>query len=430
MAYYHARSGVCRSGVTHAGLVNANVTATVGGTVRTSGILVDQFRISRSLDGRPSVCHGRMKGFTPSLGQTIYITRATPDEYLFGGTILRLVCQAQKGRPVEWDFEAVDFQWQMDRYERVNARYRGLGVGSIVARILSSCTDGGFVLGECPSTLGTITDILFTNELVSDALRTVAKQVGAYVLVDFEKHVHIRTNFNDGNSLTLSNSSDQRHIVYQEDMTQARNKVTVEGGGPQALSATSAGATSILVNETGWLDASSGGGLRYEEDLLTYTGASVSSGEGTITASGLGVDIPEAGNIYVRETVEDATAQSDMATTLGGGLSGVIHHVATDGRLDATSAAGLAATLLSFFKDPMKEIDYETSNRQTSVGKTVAVSISDPITISATFILQQVDISAFGIISGTSANLKWVAHGSKWMPSLPALLATSHGGSR
>jgi hypothetical protein len=187
---------------------------------------------------------------------------------------------------------------------------------------------------------------------------------------------------------------------------------------------TPAGSTSLYVENlalfaaSGWADV---GG-----QVFRYTGRSATTGGGTLTgipASGIGsltadvrsstvrgiphlTGIPSSGagsvlhavnkgeqaNLIV--TVNDATAQTAMATAVGG--DGVHEMFLTDGRWGITEATARANAELSERKDPLITITLVSRDPSLVAGRLLTITRTHPA-ISGTFRIQRVTLSEIGI---------------------------------
>ena len=95
---------------------------------------------------------------------------------------------------------------------------------------------------------------------------------------------------------------------------------------------------------------------------------------------------------------ENTSGQTTLAGILGGGLSGVAAHVITDSAMTDPEARAVAQEDIANFSAILKGLEYETTvrylnERYTTVGKTVALTLTDPITVSGTLRVQQVTIN-------------------------------------
>lgn len=407
MPPYHARSNVCRSGVTYAGLTTRTFGLTVGGTNRLNDAQQKaRFSIGKVLDGEMSL--GMLLGGTrPDEGADVVMTLG--GELLFGGTLQR-VKTVEHGQLIEWDCLASDWWWLLNRYAHVTGRFIG-GINTVVARILADYTDGGFQPGYLPSSLGDI-DITFDDETVGAALKRLAKAAnngaGAFLRLTPYKRVDIATSFPDGISLTLVNATNARSAVHERLLDQIRTRVQARGEGAPTPELVPFGATAIPVAECGIFPASGSVWVPGFGEVA-YTGRTVTSGPGSLTGvSALPTDIAQGTVIQLMVTVNDATAQSDLATRLGGGRSGVALHTIAGEGWSYAEAAALAGAHLALLKNPQAGlvVTCEAAQamsagklQQIEIGTIAAANVTSPQTISGDFRLQRVTISPFSSLA-------------------------------
>ena len=132
--------------------------------------------------------------------------------------------------------------------------------------------------------------------------------------------------------------------------------------------------------------------------LPTLTGVPA-SGTGSI-ATALVVGDPV--NIYI--TRNDATAQSSLATLLGGSADGIFEEFLQDRRLKKTECENRGDATLTLQKDAMQEFTYACRDPKTRSGKTVTVDLSSPQSIDTTFKIQSVRISEVDTAPSYAAN--------------------------
>jgi hypothetical protein len=90
---------------------------------------------------------------------------------------------------------------------------------------------------------------------------------------------------------------------------------------------------------------------------------------------------------------EDATAQTAMATAVGG--DGIHEEYFIDNRLSETEAQAQADAHLALLKDPLVTVRYDTTDQGTRSGRKVTFSLGAPTSLSGTFKIQSVLISGF-----------------------------------
>jgi len=186
----------------------------------------------------------------------------------------------------------------------------------------------------------------------------------------------------------------------------------------------SAGDTTLRVADTAVV-ASSGGWVQVGSQIIRFTGRSVSSGEGNLTgipgggtgsiAAGIAFGtavinapflsgIPAGGvgsilypiaagdDVNLLVTVNDAAAQTAMASLTGGG-DGVHEDYLQDRRLSATEATARATAQLKLTKDPLVTMTYTTFDQSTKSGRTVTFNLASPTNLTGTFKIQSVTIT-------------------------------------
>lgn len=426
MAYLQARAAIARSGVTYCGWTPPSVTCTIGGTDRTSVVLREGWSLSARADGTPATFTFTTKTITPVVGQDVKVAYATPNEYLFGGTILQreAVPVSPGSAYLQWQCTAVGYQWLLDRYDVVMAQYASVGVGTMVADILYRFTDGGFRVGYIPSSLGNLT-MEFTFETPWNALRRIAKACGGVLEMTPDKIVNIYTSYPEAALANVTQATIlAKSLTYRDDLTQVRTRALYEGHGTTAVSAVAPGATTIAVNETG-IFSESGGSAVSGRNLFTYTGKSANSGGGSLTGvSGVLYSIAPTDEIKVIAEVIDAAADTALAAVLGGSLSGQATHYLQDGRLSLEEAEARANADLATFGGALEEatFTYKAPQRYVRAGRAVTIAITDPLTISGSFTLQSVTLTPSGAVGGTKFEVRQTVEASGFTRTLTDLL--------
>ncbi len=442
MAFYQARSGVCRSGVTYAGWAPPSITLKINGTDRTSSVVLDgNFVLTQHADGTPATMSFTLKNITPTNGQEVTLLWTTPDDYLFAGTLLQseAVIEDAKTNCVFWHCTAVGYQWLLDRYDRVLNRYHSVGVGTMVADILYRYTDGGFRVGYCPSSLGNL-DMEFTFETVTGALNRIAKAANAFWRVGpldgTSRIVDLYDVYPQTAPATVTESgiiANQLH--YKPDLTQVRTRTIFQGSGSTVALPTAYGSTIIPVEDFSAFPP--GGGMAISgRSIITYTGTTTGLSVVTNTVlqyltgvSGLLDDLAQGDAIDIIVTSVDAAATTALATRLGGGLSGQATNYLSDGRLSATESAARGTTDLAVFDAQLEDTSwtYKSVQRWLRVGQSVTVAIANPITVSGSFLIQTVTWKPYGVFGGTNIKVFQTVDASRYMRSLTDLLSQLPG---
>jgi hypothetical protein len=403
---YHARANVCRAGVTYAGLAHHPAVFKVGATDRSADCLVDGFSIATALDGSPSTCTFVAEGFTPTLGSDVTLTLG--GALIWGGTLVAVRAVAQKivAGTVFYQCQAIDWMWLMDRYAVVNVDIASRPANQAVAEILRAYTNGGFRTGYIPMELGSVGPFSFAGVRVSEALRRIAAAVNAMIRVKPDKSVDMFQTLPASNALSIGNSSDVRGVVYESSLAQVRTRTYFAGGGSQTTALVQATSTTIPVEECGWYV--SGTQVLVGSAIISYSGVSAASGPGEITGcSGLTREIPQGETVATLAQADDSAAQTALATVLGGGRSGIAVGWFSDGRLSYGEAAARSTSDVAFYKEAVPSLAYTTSARYHEPGKTVSVSVTDPVTVSGDFRIQSVVMTPFGPIEGNTPRFQY-----------------------
>jgi len=396
---YTARSNACRAGVTYAGLAARTFAVAIGGVTRTDAQQNVGFTLSKTLDGDQTLTL-TLGGTEPDEGQDVLLTLG--GELFFGGTVQR-VRSVVNGQLVKWECACSDWWWLLNRYARVTGTFAG-GVNSVVARLLATYSDGGFLPGYLPQTLGDIS-ITCDDEPLGDVLRRVAKGAnngaGAFIRLTPFKRVDIATSFPDGLTLTLVNSSDQRRVIREKALDQVRTRVRARGKGAQTTELVRYLSATIPVADCS-IFADSGSVWVAGMGPVAYTGRSTTSGAGTLTGcTGVTDDIAQGTLVQVYVEANDATAQSDLATTLGGGRSGIATHSIANEDWSLAEATAMAGAHLTLLKDPLVTLTVDgvalpaAQMLRHEVGAVLEANVTSPMTVSGDYRVQQVTVSAF-----------------------------------
>lgn len=182
----------------------------------------------------------------------------------------------------------------------------------------------------------------------------------------------------------------------------------------------------------------SGGWASVSGQVILYTGRSASSGEGTltgvpasgalgavraeiaagetllpvgsitgVTATGSGSVVTQLGsgetiNIYI--TRNDGTAQTALATLLGGSADGIFEQFIQDRRLRQTECENRGDAVLTLQKDAVQDFTWGSRDTKTRSGKTITVDLTSPQSIDTTFKIQSVNISEIDTAPSFAAN--------------------------
>lgn len=399
-------------GSANVGDITEGFSAVIGGSSRP--VAVEDLSINPRLSG-PSMATVYVRGFVPALYADIALYNGgTGGVKLFAGTVLNVAYDAVRLGDDPWHrLDCQDYTWLADRYAKVTARYQDCGVNTALHRLISSFTNGGLRVGYCPASLGDIWDVAFENATVTQAIDTLAQQAGAYWTIDGDKRVNIFSDVShySGEALSVSNSSKNFSALnVTQDGREIATRVIVRGAGTQTTDVVATSATTIPVEDVIPFrgDSASSGQAIVNDQVISYTGTSVASGPGDLTGvTGITVEIAQGADIRVYAMVEDATAQTTLASALGSSGIAILNMDVDAGR---DLAIAIATAELAKRKDTFTQLQYtaydqlHTGASQTWPGRTVSVLLSAPTSVSGTFRVQAADITMRpgGKLSGTS----------------------------
>lgn len=165
------------------------------------------------------------------------------------------------------------------------------------------------------------------------------------------------------------------------------------------------------------------GWVRCGEQIITYTGRSAASGEGTLTGipasgvgaigagiasgvsivnhphltgvSGIAYTIKSGDDINVLVTRNDTSAQTALAAIEGG--DGIHEHYIQDRRLSIASCEELGDAELTLFSTAEASLTFTSRDTKLRSGKSIVVNLGAPTNISGTFKIQRVVMTQFGL---------------------------------
>lgn len=397
MAYLQARSGIARSGVTYCGWTPPSIALKINGTDRSTNML-NTWTVTQSADSVSSMLTFSMKSFTPTLGQTVTLAYAKPNDYLFSGILVDMEAETHnRAGSVVWHCLAMGTLWMMDSYEVVTKRWDNRSVGHIVADILANFTNPshGFHIGYIPSDLGYV-DVRATLERPSVLIDRIAKQVNAYWEVTPNKVVNLFTEYpEDTISITPTNVF---NVKYGEDYSQVRSRTYVKGRPVRVTVRAEPLAATLEVDDLspfGFAAHTDGGLVVCDSQLLTYAATSDTDGPGYL--------IMDTVSNPIRFPIP---GDSEVFCLPFEGSSGIGVHVIEDERYGQDAGFVLAASENLLFAGSDKRLTFTSVNRYLRPGRTVTASgITSPITITGDYRIQQIRIFPYGAVSSTQAQL-------------------------
>lgn len=239
-------------------------------------VLLESLAVIDQLDA-PNTCAFTMLGRTPTVGQDVILTIGSINTLtrLFAGEILNIVQVqlADDPRNVAYQVNAIDYMWLLDR-RRVFARYTNQS-GTAIAQDLIARFTQGFTAKHVQTGLDVLDEITFTNTSVSEALAQLAKRVGGYYYVDYQRDLHLYV----GDESLLATTppipltpthASMRHLSVRRDLSQIVTRAYQEGGGVAVLANISPGETMIPVVDGAWYNPT-GGRIACGPQRIRYT---------------------------------------------------------------------------------------------------------------------------------------------------------------
>jgi hypothetical protein len=433
MAYLQSRSGIARSGVTYCGWVKPNFVVYIDGSpIASKAIRYESLKIVNALDSHTSTMTFTLRGVVPALGSDIKLTYSTPNVYEFAGHILQVkTATSRKGNAVDYQCTAVGYLWLLDRGvggvgvwpNLVTGKYR-CGVSTAVGDILSRFTSGGFRVGYIPSELGNIA-MDFTMERPAAALTKIAAGVGAYWEVSPDRCVSMYRTYPE-TTPSVSNSSTVFDIEYDQDYTQTRVRSFCLGGGSTTTAAVAVGATSIpvadLTDFCSHRDTSFSGAVIIGNQILRTNSVSVRTGAGTIAlADPVLYAISEGEAVSAVGFDGDSLAELALQAALGEANASSVQFVSEAG-VAFDEAQDRASADMDLFSTALSAFAYTTLSREVRPGRLVTVNITTPFTVSGSLRIQQVEITARGVVTSSSVQFYRRVLTSPWRLTTANLL--------
>lgn len=412
MGYLPALSGLARSGVTYCGWTAPAFVVTLGGTTRTSNVLLDGWAITDRL-GAASVCTFSVKNLTPTLGQDVKIRFAGANDWLFGGVLLQAEAEIVNGTTVVWHCTATGYAWLLQQFT-LERTFTATSINTILARLIADYTAGDFSVGYCPHDDRVTVD--FSGTTLTDALSQLAALIpngGGWWEVTPDKRVNVCASYPHA-SYSMGNSTAAHALRVTKDLTQVRTRTRVVGVGTALTAAAEYGATSIDVSDIAIFQLSQIGASSAEallgSNVIAYTGTSspdnVPYGPGTLTGvTGVTTDVADGERIATMYTDDDTAAQTALAAVLGSPATGIVTHWIRDDSLSLSACKARAEADTAQYSAAITAIEYQTADRHTRAGRLVSASVSSPLTVSGDFLVQQVTTSPRRIVNGSVVDL-------------------------
>lgn len=208
---------------------------TIGGVDRTSSVVFDRStpRRTDNLNQKTDTFDFKVRKYgsltyVPSLGEEVIL--AKDGITLFGGVIVRIDESLRSARVLEYAVTCNDYSQYLKR-RVVTERYENQTVEEIIQDLVTNYTSDGFTTANVVGT-DTIKSISFARLSVADCLQKLADALAYVWYVDAAKDIHF---FPKNTELGPSLSDTSGNYIFdsleiEEDLSQVRNVVLVEGG--------------------------------------------------------------------------------------------------------------------------------------------------------------------------------------------------------
>lgn len=314
-----ARGGATRGGYTDGRIYIRYVGYDVGWgrTVPWVGTLPESVTITDVLDETPNTCQFTVNGSFGALQAEVIITLGSKNrlERLFAGYALTVHQQYAAGKlgNLQVVVAAVDYTWILG-FLKVTKIYRHLSASAIAIDLIQTYAAGFTTRGIAPN-LPTLDVITFTNEDLPQAMTRLARRIGAYWYVDYQKDIHLfftETRNGDPVPITTAHRS-AAHFVETSESTQALTRVYVEGRGTTILGNVAPGSESIPLESVNMFAVASDVFLKLSFQgseggaaFLSYTGVVPSAG-GAVVGPGSSPSNPPVAHVLSGTGIESGT---------------------------------------------------------------------------------------------------------------------------
>lgn len=398
-----ARAGIARAGYTRSGYYFQNVLIYLNGVDVSSHLWRNTLRLEDIINEQADLANLRLFGIDVSHGNQLVISLGSASNRIFGGTVQKPKKIHTKGIDKKiYVVPAVDWTFMLNR-RKVYKRYTALNLHQIVVDLITNFSTG-FTTTNVKSPSPNIPEIEFSGETLSAALTRACQMAedGWDWYPDANRDIHC---FDVETTTTprslIPTNLDFWGLVHDEDWSQIRTRVYVQGGGSVTTAQVAPSSTEIPVETAVWYSAT-GGQVQFNGQIINYTGKTAtsltgipSSGPGSITHS-----IAQGSNINIRIMVEDTAAQVVAALAAGEG-DGVHEYSVTDQRLSIAGATARGLAELALFKDPIVQGNYQTFERNIRSGAILTINL--PGRLVGTFKITKVisELVALGRIKKT-----------------------------
>lgn len=282
-----------------------NLAITIGGSNVRTATRENDLTIHDVLNDSPNSCTGTVDGTAPVVGQEIIagLNTTASANRKFAGTI-QTVDQVYEGKPANraWRFAATDYTFLLNR-RRPIASYTAVSASTVAAALVTNFATG-FTSTNVAAALPDVTVNFDGSEGFSACLTQIAKLIGGYWYVDYDKDLHLfiteASAAPDDLDGTHSSLMLDPPVTYSTDLTQVRTRVYGRGHGEPILADLAISSAIVPINDATMFSASGGLATSALESgaaptqLLAYTGTQLG---GDISLIGPGVAPSVAPNI-------------------------------------------------------------------------------------------------------------------------------------
>lgn len=216
----------------------SNVTITIDSTNRESLIDWRSVVIKSRINEKANTCEFIYKKygsrtFVPVVNEEVIVLDTDGTTKLFGGVISNIEETQKNDEIIVYKVQCVDYSVYLRR-QLVTERYESETVNDIIADLVSNYTSAGdSITDNNVNAPITIESIAFNRLSVSQAIQKLADALSYSWYVDYDKDIHFFPKndetcpfgIEDDNGAIAYNS-----LMLEEDFSQLRNSVTIEGG--------------------------------------------------------------------------------------------------------------------------------------------------------------------------------------------------------
>jgi hypothetical protein len=423
--YGEAICNVARCGASRCGNYKPRVIIKLGGTDISRLVHKSSIKITDIINEQPSTASFeiRLGSITPLEGNSLTIYLGTTQHPIFGGRIMStdLDLPRQAQRYPRMTLNCVDATWDIDTLAwtpltAVDA-VESTSASSLVMMLLDQ-TEATYTVDSIEPDMPVIPSFRVSlDEPFSSQITRLMRTIGGWWFVDADRvtHAFVTASSFDKTPLAVTDSSPFWGFKRHRDISQMRTSYNVFGGSGAVLSVQSVSVSRSAI----FMDSVS----YYSSDLIdhsrflivTDTAGGVLAvqnwGDGSLVRSinvastALMSDLtPDllalkkiVAGVKLRVWADDGIVDAPSAqsvTTDRMGLSKIVSNI-DDDTLGQDAAEFVGEAQLATFDDVEDTITYVTRDKWTVSGKVASLSISSPVAMSGTYVVQRVEMSHF-----------------------------------